>query len=276
MIVITQGRLFAAALVWALSLCVMGCGEEESPGGVDFAYVWPDAGQRQGCSNANCVGCCQGDTCMSGTTTGTCGIGGAACVTCQPRETCSGGSCVAQTCDADSCPDGCCGVDNTCQAGDTVSACGGGGALCEICDSDETCTSRICTAKDPGLKSYTVIAEGANLTGAALVYCNTHFNDVLCDVYLNVKSGGVEGNTKTINNSMSPKWNKTLFTVQGTHLKAGLTVKVYDDDPGPINPRIYSVTYKVTDVDLASGQASFDCSAGGVTMATLVFKLTAS
>jgi hypothetical protein len=75
---------------------------------------------------------------------------------------------------------------------------------------------------------------------------------------------------------MHPKWNKTLFTVQGTHLKAGLTVKVYDDDPGPINPRIYSVTYKVTDVDLASGQASFDCSAGGVTMATLVFKLTAS
>jgi hypothetical protein len=212
---------------------------------------------------------------MSGTTTDTCGAGGSVCVVCQPQETCTGGACVARLCDSTSCPDGCCSADNTCQEGDTAAACGTGGASCSTCGSDETCTERSCTPKDPGLKTYTVIAEKANVTNAAVLFCNTHFHDVLCDVYLNVASGGMKNNTKTCSNSMHPQWNKTLFTVKGTHLKAGLTVKLYDDDPGPFNPRICSVTYKVTNADLTNGHAVFDCSSG-VKMATLFFKFTPS
>jgi hypothetical protein len=42
-----------------------------------------------------------------------------------------------------------------------------------------------------------------------------------------------------------------------------------------INQRICSVTYKVTDVDLTNGYASFACSAAGVKMATLFFEFVA-
>jgi hypothetical protein len=271
-----------AALTWALCVaCTAGCATEEVPDSTDGWFVWPDGGQTPAsdtteiCSSKTCLGCCHGDTCLSGTSASSCGAGGAACVVCQAQEICSSGICVAEACDAISCPGGCCDADNTCQQGDTTSACGGGGGPCETCDADESCTEQVCTVKDPGLETYTVIATGAKITAAGTAFCNTLFNDLLCDVYLNVKSGGSESNTNTINNSISPQWNKTLFAIEGTQLKAGLTVKVYDDDPGPINQRICSVTYNVSDADLTSGHASFACSAAGVKMATLFFEFVA-
>jgi hypothetical protein len=277
----TWRALLGAAMTWALCVAwAAGCAPEEVPGSPDGQFVWPDGGQTpapdtsETCSSKTCIGCCQGNACLSGASASACGAGGGACAVCQAQEICSSGSCVAKACDAISCPGGCCSADHTCQKGDTTSACGSGGGACEACDANESCTKQVCTTKDPGLKTYTVIALKAKITAAGVAFCNTLFSDVLCDVYLNVKSGGSVGNTKTINNSMSPQWNKTLFSIKGTDLKAGLKVKVYDDDPGPINPRICSVTYKVTDTDLTNGYASFDCSAG-VKMATLFFKFLA-
>ena len=271
------------AMAWLLCIsCAAGCGVQEGPVTPDGQFTWPDLGPggddgaSGGCSSSTCPGCCQGEICISGLAITACGTNGMTCSVCQAQQLCTAGSCVARICDATSCPDGCCSANNTCQQGDSASACGGGGSSCTTCASGELCTNKSCAIKDPGLKTYTVIAEQANVTNAGVIFCNSTMSDALCDVYLNVKSGSSSSNTKTIDNSMHPQWNKTLFQVKGTELKAGITVKVYDDDPGPFNPRMCSVSYNVTDTDLTSGKASFHCFAAGVKMVTLFFKFTSS
>jgi C2 domain len=282
---INRGQLYL--MTWMLCVsCAAGCGVQEGPEIPDEPFVWPDMGLGGGadgvpftgsCSSSTCSGCCLGDVCMSGLAASACGAGGMSCTVCQGQQLCTGGFCVAaKTCDATSCPSGCCGADNTCQQGDSASACGTGGGACTACASGDLCTNNSCAAKDPGLKTYTVIAEKANVTNAGVLFCNSNMADTLCDVYLNVKGGSESANTKTINNSMHPQWNKTLFKLKGTELKAGITVKAYDDDPGPFNPRMCSVSYTVTDADLTGGQASIDCSAAGVKMVTIFLKLTPS
>jgi hypothetical protein len=272
-------------MAWLLCVsCAAGCGvHEEGPTTADGQFTWPDLGlpgsddgASSGCNSSSCSGCCLGDICTSGLAANACGTGGMACSVCQGQQLCTAGFCAAKTCDATSCPSGCCSADNTCQQGDSASACGDGGGACTACASGEQCTNNSCAVKDPGLKTYTVIAEKANVTNAGVVFCNSTMTDTLCDVYLNAKSGSESANTKTINNSMHPQWNKTLFQIKGTELKAGVTIKVYDDDPGPWNPRMCSVSYNVTDADLTSGQASFDCSTAGVKMVTLFLKFTSS
>jgi hypothetical protein len=281
---ILLSALIRAAMTWTLcSSLAAGCTTEDVPRQVDGQFIWPDGGQLSGadtsstCNAANCLGCCQDNICYPGSSTDRCGVSGASCASCQAQETCSSGVCAASTCDAVSCPGGCCSASNTCLTGDTSSACGNGGATCQTCGADESCTQQTCKVKDPGLKTYTVIASKADITNSGTAFCNAQplvlGVDGQCDVYLNVKSGSSENNTNTIKNTSHPQWNKTLFSVKGTDLKAGLAVKVYDDDPGPVNPRICLATYKVTDTDLTSGLATFDCSAGGARLATLHFKL---
>ncbi len=48
------------------------------------------------CGPGNCNGCCQGNTCVGGTTTSACGAGGNACTSCSGSQTCQGGVCTTQ------------------------------------------------------------------------------------------------------------------------------------------------------------------------------------
>lgn len=102
------------------------------------------------CTASSCAeGCCSGPTCST-SELATCGVGGNACVACNPErsDTCADGSCacgsnppcangercVSGSCDCDdvSCPIGCCD-DGTCMA-PSPESCGVEGASCVACD----------------------------------------------------------------------------------------------------------------------------------------------
>ena len=56
--------------------------------------VPPDEPEEpDGCGAGTCGGCCDGDSCLSGTAGSACGTGGAACVDCGPRGICQAGGC---------------------------------------------------------------------------------------------------------------------------------------------------------------------------------------
>lgn len=116
------------------------------------------------CDALSCPdGCCSELGCQPATT-GTCGVAGAPCVTCDSltSDTCSSAgecacgsdpSCVSGqhctssrcVCDALSCPEGCCSGE-TCRTS-SVSNCGTSGAACEVCSLDnatETCGDGTC------------------------------------------------------------------------------------------------------------------------------------
>jgi hypothetical protein len=102
------------------------------------------------CSPANCGGCCDGNTCVTGSDSIACGKQGQACTNC----TVTGRTCVALgqpdertcqapvTCNAANCP-GCC-VGNACVVATTPAACGKGGEVCKGCGAGEACTSGVC------------------------------------------------------------------------------------------------------------------------------------
>jgi hypothetical protein len=124
-------------------------------GGADAGPV--DAG---GCGV--CPGCCAGDTCMSGDDLSACGVGGAACVACDPTladgcqagactcgggfqcsagQQCSGGACV---CNTSACT-GCCNAfTNQCDPGNTDTSCGSGGGPCRTCGTGQVCDGGSC------------------------------------------------------------------------------------------------------------------------------------
>jgi hypothetical protein len=93
------------------------------------------------CTPANCSGCCggtEGNTCVPGTDTGACGIGGFICQNCtltQSAATCVNGECVLpQACTAAAC-NGCC-YGNICAEGYQTFLCGIGGQTCQNCSTD--------------------------------------------------------------------------------------------------------------------------------------------
>jgi hypothetical protein len=117
-----------------------------SPGG--------NGGQCQGtpmCGPQNCGGCCNGNTCVTGSDSIACGKQGQQCANCtaagqtcvpagQPNErTCQ----TPVTCNAANCP-GCC-VGNACVVATTPAACGKGGAACQSCAPNEACAAGVCT-----------------------------------------------------------------------------------------------------------------------------------
>lgn len=108
-----------------------------------------------------CTGCWSGAACEPGDTVAACGIGGAACVSCDDGNPCTDDACSAGACanvpnDAATCPGGtchggaCCSGcwDGTaCRAGEEVAACGAAGAACEACEEDSNpCTAAACVA----------------------------------------------------------------------------------------------------------------------------------
>lgn len=115
------------------AVSVAGCGGDSSsgPDHPDSAVVVDH------CSFENCSGCCDGDTCVTGTDVDACGARGAACATCAGDETCTAGQCVPVA-DCSDC-DGCCLNGTQCLPGNSPDACGRGGAACETCGTGEGC-----------------------------------------------------------------------------------------------------------------------------------------
>ncbi len=100
------------------------------------------------CGPSNCSGCCDAkNNCQGGTTGGTCGSGGVACVSCGTDAQCVAGFC-EPTCGPGTCS-GCC-VSGVCAVGTQDGACGTNGATCSNCttNGDEcakgTCITRPC------------------------------------------------------------------------------------------------------------------------------------
>ncbi|MFO0598371.1 MAG: hypothetical protein U0228_23905 [Myxococcaceae bacterium] len=97
------------------------------------------------CNVTTCPsGCCQGNVCLPGTSTSSCGTGGATCSACGSNQTCASGQCTF-ACNATTCPGGCC-QGGVCLAGTTSAACGTGGAACASCTSSQVCNGTSCAA----------------------------------------------------------------------------------------------------------------------------------
>lgn len=96
------------------------------------------------CAGESCSGCCDGVTCLAGTSDDNCGTNGAECTSCATGQTCQGGVCV---CNASSCA-GCCD-GNTCRGGGSSNACGQGGVACDECGENEACTEGQCACPLP-------------------------------------------------------------------------------------------------------------------------------
>ncbi len=108
----------------------------------------PDAGPA-GCDFTNCLGCCQGNTCVPTTSEGNsqCGNNGVACAACANASVCSNGVCVGgTTCNATNCA-GCC-QGNTCvtTSSQTASACGVGASSCAVCSTGKICQAGQCVS----------------------------------------------------------------------------------------------------------------------------------
>jgi len=100
------------------------------------------------CGPSNCAGCCTAlGGCQSGASSGACGSGGVACISCVSGETCSVGRCIClpdcagRVCGADGCG-GTCGAG--CAAGRVCNATGTACELpacssCSECGSEEVC-----------------------------------------------------------------------------------------------------------------------------------------
>jgi hypothetical protein len=130
-------------------------------GGVACSFCLPgqacNSGQCQnvpGCGPANCLGCCQGTTCLAGSSDNmTCGSGGAACQNCTAHgASCfalgakSGGECTSgESCGSGGCG-GCCDDFYQCHPGNTDTYClggvDGGGGKCGTCGG--SCVTGTC------------------------------------------------------------------------------------------------------------------------------------
>lgn len=106
-------------------------------------------GSADSCSFENCSGCCDGNECVTNTTTLFCGEDGRACNRCNTGDICSAGVCTAEA-DCSQCPNSGCCLDGTqCMEGNTRQACGSDGEACTVCsDTGDVCgeTSRSCEA----------------------------------------------------------------------------------------------------------------------------------
>lgn len=102
-------------------------------------------GNTESCGPANCVGCCQGNTCVGGNSPTTCGAGGGSCAQCAGTQSCINGTC-ADDCGPSTCASGCC-KSNVCFSGSNTASCGSGGGNCKECNNGEVCLSGQCTTQ---------------------------------------------------------------------------------------------------------------------------------
>ena len=123
-----------------------GGGEVGGTGGSTAGTGGGTAGTGGGgyaCDSSNCAGCCDGDTCLTGTDSYACGAFGLACEVCPTDWLCKEGYCETP-CGPDTCG-GCCDGD-VCVSGDQDNACGYGGYACDACGGNESCSFGSCVS----------------------------------------------------------------------------------------------------------------------------------
>lgn len=106
------------------------------------------------CNAATCPsGCCDGNSCVPGTSNASCGRGGQACVSCPSNGYCDPGlqQCVGTgSCSPSNCS-GCCDQWGNCNWGGDSWACGMGGVICSDCGmSGLICDMQTYTCTNPG------------------------------------------------------------------------------------------------------------------------------
>ncbi len=238
------------------------------------------------CISGRCQLPCGPDTCGSGccdasgscrTTdrdAATCGAGGASCAACPGGQTCASGACVDQTCNA-SCTTGCCD-GTTCEPGTANAKCGKSGNACFACPAGQTCdaTSQACLANPNALWKIEVL----NATVSATDVNNAPWDSfgTLPDPFVRIAFSTFDSTTETIDDTITPVWNATLFENVPTASLVGklFTMIVYDDDVGPINDTIDGCYATLTQADLARGDYQAICLSGNIEMSRLNLRFT--
>lgn len=190
------------------------------------------------CGPESCMGCCDGDRCVSGASLAACGQGGAACEVCALGASCEADGCVGGpvACGPANC-DGCC-MGDICVAGDRPAACGAGGGACDPCDAWEVCSTGGCGVD--GASRWQVELLGATIPA-------TNFDGSDWDgigageadpfVALRVGSAGATPIAlRTIDDTLTPDWTDggTVRTfsprVTAAEILAFLRFDMFDED----------------------------------------------
>ena len=120
-----------------------------------------DDGCGQLCPVNQCLGCCKGLVCKTGSSTDACGAAGGTCKDCTFSSNCKVGACVSGACatqnrpDGISCPNGrcfggmcCTGCwdGGTCRGGISGQYCGQKGVACSTCQASNPCKTASCAS----------------------------------------------------------------------------------------------------------------------------------
>jgi hypothetical protein len=162
--------------------CVCGNTGGACPSNLDCV-----SGTCQCIPGGRCGGCCDGNTCRTGSSVSNCGKGGVACKTCDDSDPCTADACnssgtcttpnapnVSTTCPGGVCINGsCCTTcrsgSSTCVTSLSTGQCGTGGALCQNCSDGNACTTDSCSG---GSCSYSNVTNGGNCPGGKCVSGN--------------------------------------------------------------------------------------------------------
>ena len=159
------------------------------------------------CGPGKCSGCCQGGTCMGGSTAAACGTGGSPCTACKSGEACQSGVCKTSTtpCGPSNC-NGCC-KSGQCVSGTSSTACGVGGAACSTCKTGETCSGGKCGSSSCGPGSCSGCCKsGMCLSGTSASDCGTGgASCTACASYQKCLSGTCKLDTTT-------KWDIVAYS----------------------------------------------------------------
>ncbi len=134
-----------------------------------------------------CAGCCDGNTCRSGSSVNNCGKGGVACKACDDGDPCTADACnssgncttpnapnVSTPCSGGVCINGnCCTTcrsdNSTCVTSLSKGQCGSFGVPCVDCDDGNDCTDDSCSG---GSCSYSNVTLGSSCPGGKCVEGN--------------------------------------------------------------------------------------------------------
>ena len=245
------------ALVGGLLLCgalaLGACGDDSGPTRLDLGNPFDDL-PKSGCGASCVTGCCQGTTCLPGTTISGCGVGGLTCRTCGAADQCINGVCVPPTpnCGPSTCALGCCSQAGVCVQSPNEAACGANGGACVLCGTGEVCTpAGKCDSSKP--KKYSVTVVGCEITGG----CG--LGDT-CDGIAKVALGtGTAVETPEQSNTTTPVWDFKLFDATEVDLLAQkLMVTILDADT-VFNDTVATCEIGITASALSSGELTTAC-----------------
>lgn len=232
---IMADRTRVCALLAMAVLSAMGAGCSDSP-------VTTDAGMTDGgveaCGPANCMGCCDGDRCVSGASLAACGLGGGACEVCAIGAMCGATGCSGgpMGCSPSNCT-GCC-MRGTCLAGDQLAACGSAGGVCSACSAPDVCASGACGFD--GASEWQI--EILDATFPAMNFGASSWDSIgagEADPFVQLRVGSAVATPitlPTIDGTLTPDWTTggtvtTLSpTVTGADLVAYLRFDMFDED----------------------------------------------